>query len=800
MSQESINTTMLPQASSSDTMKLSRLILLLLRNWLVYLITAIVFMGGALYYLKHKYPTYLTETTILIEEESASPGQDLLEGFAVRPGVRNLDNQILVLSSHITMEKAVEELPFEIDIYRKGFLSELSYYPLNPIRIEPGTRGFPYQVEFLFQYLSDEKFKLSTSSNIGIEQDTILKFGQEIVLNIGSFIIYPQLESVESYENGEKIYFQFYNKEQLAEQYVERLEVENATRDGSIVRLSLEGTNQIKDGIFLDKLAEAFIEKNLEKKNLEAKRIIDFIEGQLQGVKDSLNITETRLQDFRSRNQIMDVSAQTQQIINQAVILEDSKAKLNLEGSYYSYLDRYLSQEGNDKRPIAPASMGIQDPNLNNLIQELSGLQAEYYSSGAGDRNPFQGQLELRIRSTKQSIKETLSGIMLANQMAITENDNQITRLNQRASRLPAKEQQLLGFQREFNLNNVLYTFLLERRAEAQIQKASNAPDHELVDRARSSGLVSPIPASVIAFALSLAVVLPSIILLLSTLFNIRIKNEDDVKFISNLPIIAQFPHSRLSYYNIVLTDSSSRIAEAFRNLRTRMEFFIKNEKCPLIVVSSSIPGEGKTFVSINLASVYSLMGLNTLLVGFDLRRPTLSDGFELNSEYGVVDYLIGRKTLDEVIQKSGYDNLDVLPSGSVPPNPAELSNSDKTKKLFSILKKKYDCIIVDSAPVGVVSDIYTVAGSADAMLMVLRHGHTKKHALSSTLSDLNYHNIGGVGLLINDVKLSTGGGYGYSYNYKYKYEYKNTEKKKKVWDILFNLGLGKFLKRKSED
>jgi capsular exopolysaccharide synthesis family protein len=623
--------------------------------------------------------------------------------------------------------------------------------------------------------------------------DTLGTFGKELFIAGGSFTIFPILEMENVYMDGGKFYLQFHSMNKLVREYAESIVVENATRDGSIVRVSHESTNNTKGLLFLKKLTEVFIQGNLNKKNVEAERIIDFIEGQLTDVRDSLEITETELQEFRSRNRIMDVSAQTEQIINQALVLENEKASLNLERNYYHYLDDYLADDKIKNNPIAPASMGIADPNLANLIQEFSSLQAEYFSSGVGERNPMQGQLEMRIRNTKRSIKETLSGIMQANQMAIAENERQMNSLNVKASQLPQKEQQLLGFERRFNLNNEMYNFLLQRRAEAQIQKASNVPDHELVDPARPMGIVAPVPLAVLAFALSLAVVIPSILLfIIYFVFNTRISSEEDVQFISNLPILAQFPHSRLSYYNVVLTDPTSSIAEAFRSFRTRMEFFTKESKCPVIVISSSIPGEGKTFVAVNMASVYSLLGLKTILVGYDFRRPTLSKSFELPQEFGAVDYLIGKKELSEIIVHSGYENLDILPSGSIPPNPSELSNTEKSKELFHLLKKDYECIIVDSAPVGVVADIYPVASIADAMMVVVRHRHTQKNALSATLSDLHGHQIKNIGLLINDVKVSSNT---YRYNYKYKYEYKPEKQRSKIREVFSFDRIGKSLK-----
>ena len=781
MKQVSSNTPGFNSTATVDSLRLRRTLLLMLRNWYYYLIALIIFGAGAYFYLENKFPVYSAQAFIMIEEEdNNSPTQDILEGFSMRPGVQNLENQMMVLSSYTTIRKAIDQLPFEINVYRKGFLSQSSYYPLSPVKIEAGSKGLPTELEFVFQYVGDDKFHLSTSAKSGVELDTILPFGKEFVMDRGSFTVFPVLELDDVYMTGERIYFHFLDKEKLAETYSRRMLVENATRDGSIVRVSIEGTNRSKGLVFLDKVTEVFIEGNLEKKNLEAKRIIDFIEGQLVDVESELVLTETRLQEFRSVNRIMDVSAQTQQIIDQAVLLENEKARLSLERNYYHYLDDYLAEESNSNTPVAPASMQIDDPNLTTLIAEYSGLQAEYFSAGVGERNPLQGQLDMRIANIKQSIRETLSGIMMRNQLERDENEKQISELNARASQLPAKEQQLLGFEREFNLNNVMYTFLLERRAEAQIQKASNAPDHELVDRARLAGLVSPIPANVYVVALSLALILPTLILLLfSSIFQNVITCEEDVNLITKLPVIAQFPHSRLNYYTIVLTDPASTISEAFRSLRNRMEFFTRDLKSPVIVVSSSIPSEGKTFAATNLASVYSLAGVKTLLVGFDLRRPTLSKGFALNETSGMTEYLIGKKNLEDIIYKTSYQNLDVIPSGPIPPNPGELSSSVKAKDMFKDLRKKYDCIVVDSAPVGVVSDIYNVASIADAMLLVVRHGYTKKNALSATLAEVDSYGINGMSILINDVKLNSNS-YRYAYKYKYDYKAKTPQKFKK--------------------
>ncbi len=764
------------QPRSDDLLSINvwKILLMMKGKWYLYLLSLLISGATAYFYLKYKIPTYLTSTTVLIVETEAAPGLDFVEGFAVRPGSQNLDNQILILSSYSLIRRTVEELPFEIECYRNGLLSRASYYPLSPIRIEPGSEGLPYHVEFVFEYSHENIFRLQASSKNMPQLDSLIAFGQSISYRDKSFTIFPQPELEDVYKSGDRIYIQFYDKERLTDRYLSRLRIENATREGTIVRLSLQGTNKVQDMIFLNKLTEVYIQGNLEKKNQEAKRTIEFIEKQLNSVSDSLSLTETQLQEFRSRNRIMDVSAQAQQIIDQAVVLENERARLTLESNYYEYLEEYLSSEANEKVPVAPASMGIEDPLLANLMQELAALQAEYFSSAVGERNPLQSQLELRLTNTKNSIQETLKGITLANQMALNENNSQINNLNRQASNLPVKERQLLGFERKFNLNNVLYTFLLQSRAEAQIKQASNTADNELVDPSRSIGPVSPSRLKVLLIAIALAFALPTLILLLNKLIHNEITSEEDINLISKLPVIGYFPRSRLSYRTVVLNEPNSRISEAFRSLRTRLEFFTKEAKSPIILVTSSMMGEGKTFTAINLASAYSLAGKKTLLVGFDLRRPTLSRNFELNGQAGLTEYLIGRRSHNDIIQSTDFQNLHIIPSGPIPPNPGELTSSEETQALFNHLRKKYDYIVVDSPPVGIVSDIYPVAALADAVLLVVRHGHTKKNVLSATLSEIQGLGLHGLSLLLNDVNLRSGH---YRYSYKYKYEYKTKTK-----------------------
>jgi capsular exopolysaccharide synthesis family protein len=768
-----------PQPGFSSQINVRKILMMMARNWYFYLFGLALAIAGAYFYMKYKIPEYEVKTTVLIgEEENGEGAEDLLRGFALRPGIQNLDNQAVIVKSYSLLRKTVEDLPFEIDVYRKGFNSRASYYPMSPIRITLGPGTPPYDSDFVFQYDDEnDNFSLKSTYKSLYKLDSIFTFGQTIEVGNGSFTIEPQPELEDIYGNGKKIFIRFYDKTRLAELYMKRLEVENATREGSIISLTLKGPNRVKDVIFLDMLTHVYIQNNLDKKNEEALRITEFISSQLGNVQDSLRITERELMDFRSRNMIMDVSAQAQQIINRSAEMENQNAKLSLERNYFIYLEEYLAKEEIDQAPISPASMGITDPLLSNLMQELAGLQAEYFSNVAGERNPLQGQLEMRIRNTKGSIREVLQNLKLANSMALDKLDEQMRSMQSEAQGLPIKERQLLGFERRFNLNNTLYTFLLQRRAESQIQSASNTPDNELVDAAKAFGPISPIPQLVLVIAFAFALGMPTLVILLKEIINNKITCEEDVELVSKLPVVAHFPHSRLSYNTVVLNEPDSRISESFRSLRTRMDFFTRDIKSPIIVLTSSIPGEGKTFSAINLASAYSLANKKTLLIGFDLRRPMLGQSFNLNEDVGLTDYLIGKKKLNEIIQETDYKDLSIILSGPIPPNPGELSSSDKVRTMFDSLRPRYDFIIVDSPPIGVVSDIYLTASLADVVLMMVRHDHTRKNVLSATLAEMSTNGISGVNLLVNDVK-TVGSSYRYAYKYKYDYSPSKTVKK----------------------
>jgi tyrosine-protein kinase Etk/Wzc len=773
--------------NKQDEVDLIKLFFLMLSNWYWFVLAVLVALAFAWLYNSHTLPTWRVSATVLIDEDKgsrASIGSDqLLEGFGLRSGMKNLDNQLLILTSWALIEKTLDELPFGTEYYTRGRINKIAFYPESPIKVfADSSYLIPTDVEFRVRLIDDNSYSILANTKGPDEVEIQAAFGEFVEIN-GSKIRIEKINSGVSVKGTPAtIYFMIHSHDKLVESFRSRLKAVTASKEGTIIKLSLDGTNRKMDIDFLNKLIEVFVNNNLERKNLEAVRTVDFIEGQLSGISDSLSITEDRLQKFRSANKVMDMSAQGQQIINQAMTLENEKAKLVIESNYYEYLADYLSKDISGEQPVSPATMGISDPGLTNLVVELANLQSEYFSNNMTDRNPMRAQIAQKLRNTRDALNETLKGVRHANDLSMRENARQIRSINASAVTLPKTERELLGFQREFKLNDVLYSFLIEKMAEAQIQKASNTPDNEIVDKARPDGVpVSPKTKVIYIFALLAGIGLPFIILLLVNAMNVVIKNEDDLRNITDLPIAGYIPHSILNGKTLVLKDTSTIIAEAFRSLRSRIQFFTKEIKSPVILVTSSMPGEGKSFTAINLASIYSLTGKRTLLIDFDLRIPTLYKQFEISNFKGVSTWLIGKDQLSDVINKTQYENLDFISAGTIPPNPAELIASDKTSNLFSELRELYDFIVVDSAPIGTISDSLSLARFADASIILVRHGKTIAPFLANTIEGAKSNGISSLCIVMNDISEDKSKyGYRYTSGYRYGHKYYGREPKAK--------------------
>ncbi len=766
-------------------------------------ILSVVFALG-IAYLANRYTTkiYSAYTTVLIEDQGKNSmmgagGMDFTQGFGMFPSLQNYENQTIIIQSYGQIRRTIEELDFEVSYYSQGRLSQREIYKQAPFEViffrdSPQLMGANFKIEInsdgginiaineenkiLFNYAKDEHLgRISL-----VEYENTVRPGERVQTNYFDFYIRIN-ENFDPNAESNKYFFFFNTPHQLTVSYQRKLTLEPMAKGSSMLRISLQDNNPSKAMDFLNTLTSEYMVRNLEKKNEIALNTIRFIDSQLDTISKSLNIAESDLESFRSRNQVMDLSFQAQQIFQQLQSLENQKMEIEMQTQYYQYLLSYIEESQDEESILAPSAMGVNDPLLNQLILEINQLSVEkssYTNIRKGADLMIMQQLEARIRNAKNNIYENASNLVKSSKMSLREIDRRITELMISINSLPETERELFGIQRKFQLNDNLYTFLLERQAESQIAMASNAPDNEIIDHALMGNNGHPIkPKNMINYmiGLMLGLILPAAVIALREYFNMKVDSPEVVKRITNKPIIGYIPSTGESDDMTMFDYPDSPWAEAFRIVRTKMQFITKDATNPAIMITSSIPGEGKSFIAINLASAYALTGKKTLLIGFDLRRPQIAQRFHLEKNIGVTNFLIGEATLEQIIQKSSNKNLDIITSGVIPPNPAELISDSRTLDFISDLKTKYDYIIIDSAPMSPVSDSHHLALLVDATVFVVRDRFTHKHALEASMDEANNIKIKNLTVLMNDIRLSRkryGGRYGYSYGYKYGYKY----------------------------
>jgi capsular exopolysaccharide synthesis family protein len=785
-----------------ETIDLRKLFNYFLGNIHWFIISIVITLGLA--YLVNRYTTkiYSIYTTVLIEDDNKNPimgggGMDFTQGFGMFPSLQNYENQTIIIQSYGQVRRTIENLDFEVSYFAQGRIAQREIYKQSPfevifIKTHPQLLNANFKLNInndgTIDLFIDEENKIlyDYQNNEFLNRVSSLKYektvrpGERVKSEYFDFYIKIN-ENFDPNAESNKYFFYFNSPHNLTLTYQRKLSLEPMAKGSSMLKISLQDNNPLKAMDFLDMLTSEYLLRNLEKKNEFANNTISFIDSQLDTISKSLAIAETELQLFRAKNKVMDLSFQAQQIFEQMQSLENQKMQIEMQTQYYQYLLTYIEENQDVESILAPSAMGVNDPLLNQLILEINQLSVEKSSytnirKGA-ELMPIQ-QLESRIRNAKNNIYENASNLVKSSQISLREINKRISNLMVSINNLPETERKLFGIQRKFELNDNLYTYLLERRAESQIAMASNTPDNEIIDTALVANNGHPIkPKNMINYiiGLMLGFIIPAVAIALKEYFNMKVDSPDIIKRMTDKPIIGYIPNSGESDEMSIFDDPDSPWAEAFRIVRTKMQFITKNAKNPAIMVTSSIPGEGKSFVAINLASAYALTGKRTVLVGLDLRRPQIAQRFGLDKNKGVTNYLIGDTDLESIIQKTQEKNLDVIASGVIPPNPAELISDSRTALFLETLKKMYDYVIMDSAPMSPVSDSHHLALLADATVFVVRDRYTHKHALEAALEETKSIKLENFTILMNDIKLSRkryGGRYGYSYGYRYGYKY----------------------------
>jgi capsular exopolysaccharide synthesis family protein len=519
--------------------------------------------------------------------------------------------------------------------------------------------------------------------------------------------------------------------------------------------------------LMLNTLLDVYRSNELTKKNQLGFKTIKFIDDQLGGVSDELRQVENSLESFRSRNNILDISTTSENLTKNLDKLEADKSALEQKLKYYEYIAISLEKD-NSKNIDTPSTFGLEDPLLNNLLMELTRLNQERiglnYSTKEG--NPVAQILELKITNTRKALGENVNNFIEASRQAIGNLKDRINSVRANVQGLPRSERELVSIKRRFDFNDNVYNYLLEKRAEAGIAIASNTIEKTIVDKARQvgGGPIAPNKKLILLITVLLGCSFSVALIIFKDVISDNIVTVKDIERNSVIPTISTITHGNKSERNsVIVAHAKSAIGESFRSLRVNLQYLTLGSENNVIGITSSVEGEGKTFCSINLAAAMAQSGKRTIIIDADMRRPKIASSFRLKNEKGLSSYLIGASSIKEIISTTLTKGLDIITSGPIPPNPLDLIGLARMEELVNALKQTYDTIIIDSPPLGYVSEYIILMKFTNANIYVVRSNYTSKAHLDKINRLYEEKKIKNVSLLLNDVKSSQNG-------YKYVY------------------------------
>lgn len=767
-------------------------LLKVLSYWKLIIMSVGLCLGIAFYTNARKLPIYKLDTTISIENDQ-NPFFTSNTSLTFNWGGTSdkVNTAITVLRSRSHKEEVVERLQLYLNYWKDGKYRQENAYGQAPFKFQPDTSAFQaLDLPFKLQFIDDRSFILSVGSSE--EEVVAMSFGEKSLKPLHEFpknfkkrfqfnekISEPFLSgtfvtTAMEVDVEDNYYISFKHFDEVVESY-QRVMVNPPVQGTSVLRLSLTGENKAEIADYLNSSVAVLSEDMLERKNLFATKTISFIDSSLASQSLSLKSLEGELDSFRSKNEVAEFSMETEKLSEKLLSMDVERSRLNRQLLYYKVLEEYLVKRSDYSTIPAPTVAGITEEQIFKGVQRLLELAAERrkYEFSMQKNSPVFLDIDRQINSVKAVLLENISSSqrLLAADLALIERDVQKAESSLR--KLPQKERDLLKLQREYTLNEGNFNFFLEKRTEAGLVKAANVSDVMIIDPAKDAGDLQIGPNTQLTYALALMIggILPLTFIFFRTMVNQRLQNAQEIAKHSPIPILGLIGKNHTKSPLAIFHYSRTAIAEDFRSLRSSLQYVLESQTKhgnKTVLITSSVPGEGKTFCAVNLATVLSLCEKKTLLIEADLRRPGVFQDFKTNKEPGLVDILSGRHMVEEVVQASGIPHLDLIVAGKIPVNPAELLISERMDSVMVQLRESYDYILIDTPPLGVVSDAFSLMQYADASLYVIRQDYTKSGMLETINERYKSGEVKNLKFVLNHFVYSTKYGYEPGYGNSY--------------------------------
>ncbi len=755
------------------------------KHKLTTLFIVLLFLFGGIVYSYFAQPTYETYSTVEVSNDQIDLSLDAVaRGQGIGQDTTLIDTQIEILRSRNLIEKAQKRVSYQIRYFTTRNYKTTELYKNNPFEIAELKVKDPlfYGTTFIIEPIDENTFymKASRGGLITVIIKTLYSlagkdiselryegkhhFGEKIDNEYFSMVIKKKGELT-----NPQYSFVVIDLDSAVKSVASRLNVVAASQNSSIIKIFYQDNNAQRAKDFLDSLVDLYLDQSIQQKTAQASSALTFVDQQLKEVSKKLQESAIRLENFKEENNVINIDTESDVTLRKLSDFQTRLSEIKIqEGTFNAVYEEFRS--GNYE---AVSALATDYPVLATLLESLQAAKAEKIDllSTFMPNHPDVQEVDRKIEDIKMSLESAIESINDEIREKKRSLEDTIYANETMLLRLPEKERELAELQRKYEVNEKTYLFLLEKQAEMSINKASTVSSNRVLDRATvEKRPIKPAIPMILVASLLLGLIVAIAILLIRDFLDDKIKTKNDLTNNTKIPFYGMIPFIKSSNSIFVLDDNQSIASEALRLIRTNLEFTPANNKGKAVLITSTVPGEGKTTVATNLAAVFGMSEKKCIVLSLDMRRPMLHKVFALTNKIGMSTVLSGKNELREVIwEHKKIKNLDIITSGPIPPNPSELLQSGKVNEIINELREEYDYVIIDSPPVGAISDTLVLMKMVDISLIVFRSEFSEKEYVKSIDEMVRTYDLKNVGLILNAVKPNniSQGFFKYSYTYK---------------------------------
>ncbi|MBC7915801.1 MAG: polysaccharide biosynthesis tyrosine autokinase [Pyrinomonadaceae bacterium] len=739
-----------------STVSIKELVVKYLAKWPLISICLLICVGSGILYIRYSAPKYLANTSFLVKDQGKSSSTDLIEAAINGSGKKqvSINNEIIQFGSAMIMERTVAKHGLNISYYKKGKVLDIDIYKDAPFKLMvKKLKDTTQSVTFFISDInniggtirinaedSPEKYNFKWNAVYDIEGNSfILMSDQPINKESGTYIV--TWEPIEVAASG----------------FSNDLAVKSFDPKTNIIQADLKTTNLQKGKDILNALFTEYNLSDMEDRNKLSQNTVKFIDERLYNISSELKGVESNLENYQGSNQIVNIEGQSSMSLEASSEASKTIKDLSIQRSVIDIMQSFFADPANSNK-LVPSSIGLTDGTISALVGQYNLLQLkrERVAPMVAPNSSVMQDLNTQLASLKGSIIESLSSIQKNLRMQEASMQRQNSQYKNFLSSVPRNERVLQEIKRKQGITEGLYLYLLQKREEAAISSTgNNVPNYRQIDLATGFGPVEPNKKNILLYTTLLGLTLAFGIIYLGELLNDKITSRHDVQKRLSLPVLGDINHIPRKKKLPISVLTRNITSEQFRAIRTNLSFVLKHKNDKVILVTSTMNGEGKSFFSTNLATIFALPGKKVALLEFDIRKPVIASSLDISSDKGLSNYLSGEeKDLDSIYKTyKELTNLHIYPCGPLPANPGDMLLSENVNKLFDNLRESYDYVIIDSPPSKLVSDSFILGKFSDVVMYVVRHDYTLINHLQFIKEIVANKTLSNINIVYNDLK-----------------------------------------------